>query len=621
MKLSDITEIKKIFNKYALDFKYYIVLVFLIQTFATLIISLQPMILAGVVESVTNNFQVQNIVYESSEQNIGSFFNLNTVGVKVRELTNNFFLINPDNPIIAVAILLSIYLLTVIFSSFLQFGGSIISHWIRFSTSVVIREKLMSHLLNLSVPYLNKSKSGELISRFVNDSENTAHGVGPLFNAFFVNTSLLIIYGTFLFSTSYLISFAAIALFLTQFLLMSIIRNPLRTRDSKVYDTKASLSSMIQEIFMNLRYIKIFNAEKYQKEEFNTKLKNIKDSEYSASIIKHIIDPIKLIIDNSALVGIVLVVSYFIFTNQITVTAAVIYIVVGRLIIPPINNFSVIFVWLQGVLVANSRVQEIIDTQVDIKSGNIEISDFDRINLNNINFKYENKVIGQKILSDVSFEINKGETIALVGPSGSGKSTIIDLIIRFYDPEDGSVTIDGNNIKDLEITSYRKMFGVVSQETILFNDTIENNIRLGRDHINFDKVVESGRISNSEEFINKLEKKYQTITGDRGVRLSGGQRQRISIARALFGNPKIIIFDEATSNLDSQSESMVQKGIENALEKSTAIIIAHRLSTIVKSDKIILMNDGKIESIGSHSQLLENSETYRKMCNQQFNDG
>ena len=608
MKVSDLKEIKKIFRDYANDYKYLIFIIFLVQISASIIMSLQPMILAGVVDTITNNFEIQKVEYVEENQSLGSFFNLNIVGTKVREITNSFFLINKENPIIPIIILLSFYLITVVISSLVQFLGTMMGLWVRFSTSVNIRYKLMSHILNLSIPFINRSKSGEIISRFVNDAENTAHGIGPFVSSTFLNFSLLFIYGAFLFSTSIALTLTAISLFFVQFLIMSLLRNPLRRRENKVYETKASLSSSIQEIFLNLRYIKIFNADSFQKIIFREKLLNIKSSEFSSTFLKHALDPLKLILESFALVGIVIVVSYFIFTSQITVTAGVVYIVVGRLILSPINNCTVLLIWLQGVLAANERVEEIMNENIKTKNGSIKIEDFKTIKFKDVNFSYNDEKI---ILNNINLEIKKGDQVALVGPSGSGKSTLIDVLIRFYDPESGEIFIDDINLQDIDITSFREMFGVVSQETILFNDTIENNIRLGRQNISFSEIKRVCDLSNATEFIENLPNKFDTLTGDRGVRLSGGQKQRISIARALLGKPKIILFDEATSNLDSQSESLVQEGVDNALKNNTGIVIAHRISTVAKSDKIIFLNGGKIEATGTHNDLLRDNEHYR----------
>ena len=618
MKFKDIKEVIQIFYTYAVEYKNLIIIIFFIQTLSSLIISTQPVILAGVVDTIISDFTIQEKTIENKDNYSDkiNYFNLNTIGENISSLVNNLFIGNSDRPLFAITILLSIYLFSVTISSFFSYLGSMMGIWVKLATSVNIRSIVLSHIIALGVPFINRSKSGELISRLVTDADNTAHGVGPFFSSLFTNLSLLIIYSIFLASTNYIITFAAIGLFTLQFILMRLIRKPIRERDSRVYDTKAALSGKIQEILSNMRYIKTFNADDYQTKGFVDDLEEIKKSEFSSSLLKNLINPIKLIIDNVALVGIVLVVSYFLHYDQISITGATLYIVVGRLIIPPINSFSVLFLWLQGVLVAHERVKGIMDENIIVKSGCVEINDFKKITFNNVNFSYYE---GKNILQNIDFEILKGERVAIVGPSGSGKSTLIDLLIRFYDPSSGNITIDGIDLKEVEIKSYRKMFGVVSQETILFNDTIENNIRLGRSKQSFDEVKRASILSNSYEFIDNLNEKFETITGDRGIRLSGGQRQRISIARALFGSPKIIIFDEATSNLDSQSEAVVQQGIENALKKSTGITIAHRLSTIIEADKIIFLNKGEIEAIGTHKQLLKDSEMYRLMYINQLN--
>ena len=216
-------------------------------------------------------------------------------------------------------------------------------------------------------------------------------------------------------------------------------------------------------------------------------------------------------------------------------------------------------------------------------------------------------------------KLHKGEILALVGPSGSGKSTLIDLILRLYDPSSGSVDIDNINLKTFKVNNYRQLFGVVPQESLLFNDTILNNICFGRDVWNKQQAEKVAKIANAHDFIMRLPNGYDTLAGDRGVKLSGGQRQRISIARAIYSNPEIIIFDEATSSLDSESEKQVHDAMDDVLVNSTAIIIAHRLSTILHADKIIVLNGGKIEAIGRHKDLLGESSTYRQLYNLQFN--
>jgi subfamily B ATP-binding cassette protein MsbA len=278
-----------------------------------------------------------------------------------------------------------------------------------------------------------------------------------------------------------------------------------------------------------------------------------------------------------------------------------------------INNISVI----QRGFVAAERVFEIIDKKPTVQTGLEEISTFDNsIEIKNINFKYEE----QLVLKNISFTVPKSEKIAFVGSSGSGKSTMLDLIIRFYDPNEGAILIDGRKITDLTIASYRSLFGIVAQETILFHETIANNIRYGFEHATMDTIIESAKIANAYNFIMAMPNGFNTLVGDRGVTLSGGEKQRIAIARALVRNPRILVFDEATSALDTESEKVVQEAINNSLEQRTAIIVAHRLSTIIDCDNILVFDKGTIAESGTHSELLAKNGIYKKLYEIQFND-
>ncbi len=237
------------------------------------------------------------------------------------------------------------------------------------------------------------------------------------------------------------------------------------------------------------------------------------------------------------------------------------------------------------------------------------------MNSKNVNFQYEN---GHEILKDINLEIPKGKVLAIVGPSGAGKSSLVDLIPRFYDVESGSISIDGINIKDITINSLRDLMGIVTQETILFNDSIRNNIAYGSQELPLEKIIEAAKAANAHNFINELSKGYDTVIGDRGVKLSGGERQRISIARALLKNPPILILDEATSSLDTESETLVQQAIERLMVGRTSIVIAHRLSTTQSADKIIVLSDGKIVESGNHIELMKIGGLYKKLYNMQF---
>ncbi|HPD34202.1 MAG TPA: ATP-binding cassette domain-containing protein, partial [Candidatus Kapabacteria bacterium] len=268
--------------------------------------------------------------------------------------------------------------------------------------------------------------------------------------------------------------------------------------------------------------------------------------------------------------------------------------------------------------VAAERIFEILNEEEKVKSGDLRHPKFQNlIKFNNVSFTYDK----EPVLKNINLEIPKGKKIALVGSSGSGKSTILDLLVRFYDPQEGSITLDNIDIRKFYLFDYRALFGIVSQETMLFNDTIENNIRIGRNDIPYEQVIEVAKLANAYDFIMQTENGFQTRIGDRGMTLSGGERQRIAIARALLGNPEILIFDEATSALDTESEKTVQNAINSVLKNKTAVLVAHRLSTIIDADEICVIKDGKIIERGNHRQLIENKGVYNYLYELQFENG
>jgi len=284
-------------------------------------------------------------------------------------------------------------------------------------------------------------------------------------------------------------------------------------------------------------------------------------------------------------------------------------------IMSPISTIFNSMSRFQHGIVAGERIFKILDAEPSVKSGTHKIPKFEEsILINDVSFAYNKDYV----LNNVSIEIKKSQKVAFVGSSGSGKSTMLDLVIRFYDPAKGAILIDGKNIEDFELSSFRSLFGIVGQENMLFNDTIGNNIRYGFQNVSDADLEEASKRANAYNFIMKLPDKFNTKIGDRGTTLSGGERQRIAIARALVRNPDILIFDEATSALDAESEKIVQDAINNSLKNKTAIIVAHRLATIIDCDEIIVFDKGCVAERGTHSQLLANEGIYSKLYKLQF---
>jgi len=288
-------------------------------------------------------------------------------------------------------------------------------------------------------------------------------------------------------------------------------------------------------------------------------------------------------------------------------------------LMPPIKELSGVNNRIQEATAAGRRVFEIIDIEPQIKDSPDAHTLYDfhsAIEFHNVSFRYDR---GDIVLADIDLTINKGDVVAIVGPSGSGKSTLVDLVPRFYDPSSGYITIDGTDLRKIEVACLRNMIGIVTQETILFNDTVRSNIAYGLEDCPLDRVIAAARAANAHDFIMEMPQGYESRIGERGVKLSGGERQRLSLARAILKNPPILILDEATSALDTESEILVQQAIENLMAGRTSIVIAHRLSTIQHADRILVLEGGKIVEVGKHKDLLRNAKgLYRKLYELQF---
>ena len=587
----------------------------IISLIATIFTSIQPLLVSGLLEFVIgSNFLVESEVVEPS---IGfqSFFDLNTIGVRVKEFFQSYS--NSENNNFELVIITLMFFLVIAFlASLFNYFSQIASNWLRVESSRLIRKDIARHLLSLNLAFFHNQKSGEIVSRFTQDATNTANGLGPLLNGFIIRGMLIIFYSFYLFSTDPLLTIAALSIILLQWVVTKLLKKPVRIRERNYYDKLANVVNTMHEALTSIRIIKSFGADNYEIKKFDKDINVVRDAEFNSGLITAIETHARAFFDNFAIAGIFVVGFIQLKNDSLTVQGFILFLFIGRLIISPINKFAVNFVWMQALLASYDRLHEIFQTKNDVIDGENVVDSFKKnLVFENVSFSY-----GQiEVLSNISFELSKGEVLAIVGPSGSGKSTLTDLILRLVDPQEGAIFVDDINLKTLRSIDYRKNFGVVAQESLLFNDTITNNICFGREFTNQEQIETVAKIANAHEFIVSLEQGYKTIVGDRGVKLSGGQRQRISIARAIYSKPEIVIFDEATSSLDSHSEKQVQIAIEKILSKSTAIIVAHRLSTILHADKIIVLSKGKIEAIGSHQELLERSETYLKLYTLQFN--
>ncbi len=487
---------------------------------------------------------------------------------------------------------------------------------VKFEEGIVktIRDRIFTKLTSLSIGYYTKNKQGNLISIIANETTALSSTTIASFSTIIRESIQVFLFAILLLSISPQLTLISSVTAVVSIVIIRIARKYLRKYALRMQTAMSNYTSTMQESFYGIRIIKAYSAEEHINNRFFSNTMS-----YVKSAIKHkkIITLLPAFNEVAAISALTFVL-YFgglqVINKQLTSDDLMLFLFSLFSIMAPITSVINNFSHLPRGRVAAEKIFEILNYDESIKSGNVrDITLNDKIEFKNVTFGYTDK----KVLDNVSFILPKGKVMAIVGASGSGKSTILDLIVRFYDPNSGTISFDNKNIIDFDLHYYRKMFGIVSQETTLFNDTIENNIKFGREYITEEQIISATKHANAFSFISTLPEGFQTIIGDRGVQLSGGERQRIAIARALLDNPQVLIFDEATSALDNESEKIVQTAINEVLNEKTAIIVAHRLSTVVNADIIMVLKDGKIVETGNHKELLSKDGIYKKLYEMQ----
>lgn len=479
----------------------------------------------------------------------------------------------------------------------------------------VIYEKYHS----LPLTFFHEKRAGELISRVTNDVTLVRGAVCNGLSDLIRNIFLFIFYLTVALLASWRMALAALIVFPPAILIISLIGRRLRINSTITQEKMAAVTSIIQETVSGIRVVKAFGMEKFEISRFSRQV-----GDYFKTMVR-LTRTASLGVPLTELLGAAagaLILWYggrqIISGGDLTTSTFMLFMLAAFSMIDPIKKISQVNIDIQQGLAASKRIFEIIDTPPSIidKRTAVIIDGFRSvIRYEHVCFSYGENEFS---LKDIDFELKRGEILALVGPSGGGKSTIVDLLPRFYDPDTGRVTIDGKDIRDISIGSLRSLLGIVTQDTILFNDTIAANIAYGSADVSPDRLKSAAAAAFADEFIERFPNGYDTMIGDRGVRLSGGQRQRLAIARALFKDPPILIFDEATSSLDSESELLIQKAIDNLLAGRTVIVVAHRLSTIRNADKILVIKGGRIAEQGSHEELIKKDGEYKRLYDIQF---
>ena len=477
-----------------------------------------------------------------------------------------------------------------------------------------LRNDLNKKIISLPISYFTEKRKGDITARMTTDLVEIEWSVMSSLEMFFKDPLNIIIFLITLIIISPTLTLFVIILFPITGFLIALIGKSLKKSSEKGQSKMGVLLSIIDENLSGLRIIKAFDSEKMIHKKFEKESADYKNIMTRLLRKKDLSSPMSEFLSTMVMIVVMWFGGKLVLSGTSTLSPEefIGYIAIFSQLIPPAKSFTSAYYFIQKGSASAARIHQILDTENEIKDAKNAktISEFkSEISFAGVTFSYENI----QVLKNINLSIKKGETVALVGQSGSGKSTLADLIARFYDVKIGAVKIDGENIKTLKITDVRTLMGIVNQESILFNDSILNNILLGDPAATKKEVESAAKVANAHEFIMQTNKGYDTNIGDSGVKLSGGQKQRISIARAILKNPPILILDEATSSLDTQSEKLVQDALNNLMKNRTSIVIAHRLSTIQHADKIIILHEGKVVEEGTHKELLTNNKYYKKL--------
>lgn len=481
---------------------------------------------------------------------------------------------------------------------------------LRSGVSRDFRVDIHNKILALPIAYFSEKKKGDMLVRISSDvgevEGNILNGLVEIIRA----PILIIVFVTTLFMISYQLTLFALLVFPIMGALISIIGKSLKKDAGKAQIELGNIMSYVDETLNSLKIIKIFNAEAQITQRFDQSINRFR------KLLQRVMKKRALASPTSEFLGAITIGMIVFFGGKLSLegnglkgSEFIFYIGTFYTLLDPIKRFSRSLSDIQKGEVSAQRIFEILDTEISIQDDEhaVKLPAFQhQIEFRNVSFSYGKR----KVLENFNLTIKKGESIALVGHSGSGKSTLANLVTRFYDVTEGEILIDGLDIRSIKIKDYRQLFGLVTQDSILFNDSIFNNIALGDDTPTLEKVKAAAEIANASEFIEKLPEHYETSVGEGGGKLSGGQKQRLSIARAVYKNPPIMVLDEATSALDTQSEKLVQDALDKMMSNRTSVVIAHRLSTIANADKIIVMENGQIKETGTHAELLEKEGMY-----------
>jgi len=542
-----------------------------------------------------------------------SWFNIiNMMNYQTHQFTMQY------GPVGALKFVCSVIVVSVLISNTFRYLAQRTMESLRIHTLLNIRNSVFNNVMDLHMGYFSNERKGDIISKIASDVQVVQFSVTGTLQVIFKEPLTLIAYLVALFSISVKLTLFSLLVIPVAGLIIARIVKKLKSQARESQETYGEMISNLDEALSGIKIIKAFNATNYIKNKFDAQNRRYSKIIRSMAKRQQSASPVSEFLGVVMVSGLVLYGGTLVLNHQSTLTAEkfIAYIAIFSQIMRPVKAISDSFSSIHSGIAAGERVLELIDTKpaiVDAPDA-VAITDFKQgIQFKDVTFAYEEK----EVLSHINFTVPKGKTVALVGPSGGGKSTMMDLIPRFIEPQKGQILIDGQDIRALTTDSVRALMGVVNQESILFNDSIYNNIAFGKPEATPGEVMAAARIANAHNFIEETEQGYQTNIGDRGTKLSGGQRQRICIARAVLANPPLMLLDEATSALDTESEKLVQDALNNLMKNRTSLIIAHRLSTIQNADIIIVLEAGKVVEQGTHAELIAANGLYRKLIDMQ----
>lgn len=568
---------------------------------------------------------INNILSDFDEvvRNNAALVNAQDIDINSRLKIWTNQLILRETPVETLKVLCITILLVFVTKNIFLYIKNILISTIQYRIITRLREELYEHYHSLSLSYFNVRKSGVLSSYIINDVANMRRAFSVSFHKLLVEPINILFMAGILFVISWRLSLLAMLVVPIAGFTIIVVGRSIRRKSRRTAVKIAGIMNIINETFTSMRIVKAFTMEKYETSRFKSETGKFYNLLMRRARLRHLSTPITETL--GVIIGVTIL--WFggieVFTDQgISAEDFIRFAMIMFAMLTPIKSLSHVNVNIQVGVASAQRVFSVLDTEPKIKQATDPIftDDFNnQIKFQSVSFHYDED--DDRVLKDISFTIDKGQVVALVGPSGAGKSTIADLIPRFYDVVEGQITIDDDDIRQLSVHSLRNLMGIVTQETILFNDTIAANIAYGLPDVSEAKIRKAAQTANALEFIERLPRGFNTEVGEKGVKLSGGQRQRLAIARAILKNPPLLILDEATSSLDTESEQKVQQAIEFLMQDRTVLVIAHRLSTVQNADKIIVLKAGAVVNQGTHSQLISiENGLYQHLYNMQFQD-